>query len=608
MSLTVAATVLAATVAAVPAVVSTASPAAAGTSASGPTLRVEAQTAFSTFNPFTAYFDGDLEVIEAIYPMLLQTNKSGKPVPYLATKWSLSSNHLTWTFNLRPGLKWSDGKPLTASDVAWTYNLIMHNPAAGTANGSLVQNFKSVTAPNPTTVVIKTKKPQANVPYVVAGPTGIPVVPKHVWASKVKNLSSYRNQGPYPVVGYGPWTLTGYVPDQYATLAANKNFYAGPPAYHRLIVQYYSSSDAAVAALRTGALDEMGDGTLNATQFEALKHANGVSVYPTVSNDWTGIEINTGARTQSGKAFGDGNPLLKDPVIRKAIALAINRKELVSKVLDGLGIPGAGYLTPAYPQWSWKPSPSQAENYNPAEANKILDAAGYKRGPGGVRVDPKTHKPLSFRFGIHSDDPFDPQIAPYIVEWLGKVGIKLNVQPMSFNQLNTVLPKGDWDLLMDDWAQTPDPSYLFSIQTCGTLPKNTSTPGNTDAFFCNHKFDKLYNAQLTEFNQDKRVRDVRQMQSLLYNANVDIMLYYKDILDAVRTAGVKDYAYGSPNSQGLYPLQADYINWLDAKPVAGGSGGIGTGVAVGVPIAAVVIIGGIAIYALRRRRTAEERE
>lgn len=590
----------------VAAAASTASGSARGAAAStggGPTLRVEADTTFSTFNPFTAYFAADLQVIAGIYPELLQTSKAGLPEPYLATKWTTSANHLTWTFTLRPGLKWTDGTPLTAKDVAWTFDLIMTNPTAGTANGALVANFKSVTAPNPATVVITTTAPQSDMLYLVAG---IPVVPEHIWASQVKNLANYRNMSGFPVVGYGPWELTGYVSNQYATLTANKDFYSGPPAYHTLIVQYYSSSDAAVAALRTGALDETDN--LTATQYQALKGVKGILAVASQSNIWDAIEINTGARTRSGVTFGNANPALADPVVRKAIALAINRKELVSKVLDGLGVPGAGYLPPAYPQWWWTPPASVYEGYDPAEANAILNAAGYKRGPGGVRVDPKTHKPLVFRFGIHSDAASDEQIAPYIVEWLAAIGIKLTVQAMSFTQLNTVLPKGDWDILMDSWNTGADPSYLLSIQTCATLPRNQSTPGNTDAFFCDPAYDKLYNQQLTEFDTAQRVATVGKMQSLLYQANVDVILYYGDQLEGVRSAAVKNYFYGSPNAQGFYPQEDDFINWLDARPVVTPAPGTSVALVAGVPIVAVVLIGAAGFYALRRRRTAGERE
>lgn len=590
--------------AAVPAAVSTATAATASTSPGGPTLRVMSETSFSTFNPFTAYFDGDLNVINSVYPRLTEDNKTGNPVPYMATKWTTSADHLTWTFTIRPGLKWTDGTPLTASDVAWTYSLIMTNSAAGTSNGSLLGNFASVTAPNATTVVITTKKPQANMLYVGAT---IPVVPRHVWASHVKNLASFKNTAT-PVVGYGPWILTGFANNQYATLTANKDFYAGPPAFHTLIDQYYSNSDAAVAALRTGALDEVGEGNLTATQYQALKKAKGITVYPTESNAWTAIEINTGARTKSGKPFGDANPILKDPRVRKAIGLAINRKELVAKVLNGLGVPGAGYLPPAFPQFWWNPPASDNPGFNPALANQILDKAGYKKGKDGIRVDPKTRKPLSFRFGIHSDEATDQQIAPYVVEWLQAVGIKLTVQSMSFTQLNSVLPKGTWDLLMDGWATGPDPTYLLSIQTCGVLPDSPTSTGNTDAFYCNPAYDKLYSEQQTQFNAAQRTQTIDQMQNVLYNANADIILFYQNILEAVRTKDVSDFIYGKPDSSGFPPRQEVYLDWQDAKPADAPGGGTNLGLAVGVPVAAVVVIGAVAVYVLRRRRTAAERE
>ena len=106
------------------------------------TLTVPADTQMTTFNPFLSYYDGELNVIGAIYPALTMLDDQGKPIPYLADSWTTSSDKLTWTFKIHPGLKWSDGEPLTAEDAAWTFNLIMHNPVAATSNGSLVANFK----------------------------------------------------------------------------------------------------------------------------------------------------------------------------------------------------------------------------------------------------------------------------------------------------------------------------------------------------------------------------------------------------------------------------------------------------------------------------------
>ncbi len=580
-------------------------PTAASASSPGSTLRVVADTSFSTFNPFLAYFNGELAVLGSIYPTLTTINEQGKPAPYLATSWTTSADRLTWTFKIRPGLKWSDGKPLTAADAAWTLNLIMKNQVAATANGSLVANFASVTAPNATTLVITTKKPQANMLYVSVPITGIPIVPEHIWAKEVPNLAHFKNMS-FPVVGYGPWVLSGYVPNQYATLTANKSFFMGAPKYSKLIVQYFTNTDAAVAALRSGQLDEID--TLTSTEYKALASDKNIGRYPQVSNGWTGIELNPGAKTRSGKHFGNGNPALQDPRVREAIALAINRPLLVTKILDGLGVAGAGYIPPAYPQWTWTPPAGNALNYDPARANKILDAAGYKKGANGIRIDPKTHKPLVLRLGIHSDEITDAQMAPYISEWLQAIGIKVNVQSMSFNTLNAELPKGNWDMLSDAWTTGPDPTYLLSIQTCSDLPLNNGTGGNTDAFFCDPKFDQLFAQQSTEFSPAQRAQTVGQMQQILYNANVDIMLYYADSLSAVRSDQVKNFFYGKPTAQGVYPQQNLFINWRTATPIGGGAGGSSSSTLWIVLIVVVVLLAAAAVVLLRRRATAGQRE
>ena len=567
---------------------------------SGSVLRVEADSSFSTFNPFTAYDQADLKVVDVIYPTLTQTDENGQPVPYLATSWSISPDHLTWTFKIRPGLKWTDGVPITARDVAWTYNLVMTSQAAGTADGSLVGNFASVSAPNATTFVITTKQPQDDIPY-----TSLAVVPEHIWRGDVKDIGTFKNMT-FPVVGYGPWIATGYVPNQYVTLTANRHYYQGAPGFKTLIVQYFTSSDAAVAALRNGELDSVEN--LTPTQYETLKGAKDIGLYPSESDSWNAIELNPGARTRSGQRFGNGNPALADPVVRDAIALAINRHVLVDKVADGLAVPGGGFLTPAFPQWWWTPPAIGGFGYEPARASQLLTSAGYTMGPGGVRIDPKTHQPLDVRLGIHSDNGYDALIAPYLVEWLQAIGIRLTVQAMSFTELNTELPKGDWDILMDTWSTGYDPAYLLSTETCATLPADQSTPGNTDAFYCNPAYDKLYDHQLAEFSLTRRAQTIARMQGILYSANVDIILYYPDTLQAVRTDDVRDLFYGTKNERGFYPQQNVWINWWAARPAADAASSPDPALSIGVIVAVIAVLSAGGVLFIRRRATADERE
>lgn len=568
------------------------------------TLTVAVFTQISTFNPFTAFYDGELETINEIYPVLVQPDNDSKPVPSLAESWTTSADKLSWTFKLHPGLKWSDGQPLTAKDVAWTFNLMLTNKTAATANGSLVANFARVSAPDDDTVTIQTKTPQANMLYVV----GLPIVPQHVWEPKVANLKDYKNTD-FPVVGYGPFTLTGYKTDQYATLEANKDF-ALPPGkakFATVILRYFANSDSAVAALKTGEIDQVD--RLTATEYQTLKGQKGIEAYQQVGAHWTAVEVNSGARTVTGKKIGTGNPLLADPQVRLAIAYGIDRQTLVNKVYNGLGSPGAGYLPPAFPQWSWQPPADQLVGYDPAKANSVLDAAGYPRGSDGIRKDPKTGKALSFRLGIHSDSISDSQIAGYLTGWMKAIGIKLSLQAQSMTALNDNLAKGDWDLLMDGWGSGADPTYLLSIQTCSVLPQADGSGGNTDAFFCDPTYDKLYAAQQATFDESARKQVVQQMQQILYKANNDIVLYYQNDLAAYRTDSTKSLVNGSADDKGYYPFQVPGQMFLRVAP---GSSSSSSSSNIGVVIAIVVVVvvlllagGGLA---LRRRTTAGDRE
>jgi peptide/nickel transport system substrate-binding protein len=473
-----------------------------------------------------------------------------------------------------------------------------------------VSNFKKVTAPDPSTLVIKTKEPQANMLYLSIPDSGIPIVPEHIWKDHVSGLKNYRNLD-FPVVGYGPFVFTGFKTNQYAAMDANKDFFLGAPGYDHVVTNYYSNSDAAAAALTSGALDDLTG--LTPAQYKAMGTRSNLETYQTQSSGWTAVEINSGAQSRTGKPLGTGNPILKDIKVRQAIALGINRQELVTKVLNGLGTAGAGYLPPGYPQFFWKPSAAQSLDYDPARAKQLLDAAGYKMGSNGVRVAP-SGKPLEFRLGIHSDDANDAAIAPYLKEWMTAIGIKLDVNAMSYDQLNSNLAKGDWDLLMDGWSTGPDPTYLLSIQTCGTLPLDNGSSGNTDAFFCDPKYDKLYNKQVTQVDTQQRVATIAKMQSILYAANADLILFYKSGLSALRTDQVSDYLQGSKSAAGFYPLQHGFTSWWKAKPAAGAqsstqkakesSSNAAKWIGAGVLVVLLIGLGGFLV----RRRTASERE
>ena len=134
------------------------------------------------------------------------------------------------------------------------------------------------------------------------------------------------------------------------------------------------------------------------------------------------MEINSGAKTRTGKPIGTGNPILADPRVREAIALAIDRQKLVGKVLDGNGLAGAGYLPPGYPQCCWQPPASESRTTTRPRptASRRRRLQGRPTGSGPTR---RRGQALEFRLGIHSDDAGDASIAQYLEEWLKAIGI-----------------------------------------------------------------------------------------------------------------------------------------------------------------------------------------
>src|SRR5438067_11934059 len=207
-----------AALAAIPAAAA-ARPAAAAT---GRVLTVATNGSVDSLSPFLAQRALPTEIHRLIYDFLTNYDpKDDHAVPAMATSWSTSPDKLTWTYTIRSGMKWSDGVPVTTRDIAWTYHLMMTNKDAANANGTFVANFKSVTAPDDSTLVIVLAKPQATMLAL-----DIPVVPQHVWESHVSEIGTFNNDTSFPFVGDGPFILSGYRKDQYIQLDAN-------PAYWR---------------------------------------------------------------------------------------------------------------------------------------------------------------------------------------------------------------------------------------------------------------------------------------------------------------------------------------------------------------------------------------
>ncbi|MCX4844811.1 ABC transporter substrate-binding protein [Streptomyces sp. NBC_00893] len=568
------------------------------------TLTVAVAQSVDSLSPFLAQKLMSTSVTRLMYDFLTNYDpKDNHAVPGLATKWEPSADKLTWTYTIRSDSKWSDGQQATAEDAAWTFNKMMTDEAAAQANGNFVANFKKVTAPSPTQLVIELKEPQATMAAL-----DVPIVPKHVW-EKVGDFSKFNNDKAFPIVGNGPFVVTDYKVDQYVKLKANKDFWRGRPKFDELVFKTYKDQDSAVAALRKGEVSFVaGSPALTPAQAASLKGEKNIKVNEGPGRRFFALATNPGAQTEDGKKFGNGNKALLDQKVRQALFLSIDRKTVIDKVFQGHAVEGQGYIPPRFSAYHWQPTAEQSLAYDPAKAAKILDEAGY-RLKGDQRIG-KDGKPLDLRILCHATDPNDKAIGKYLKEWWGKLGIGLKVDCLD----NVSVPwyAGEYDLAFDGWSVNPDPDFVLGIHTCAALPARAKDSATTDNFICDKKYDELYKKQLAEYDPAKRADIVGEMQSWLYDSGYMSVIAYPNAVEAYRTDQIKSITT-MPEAAGNIYGQDGYWSWWSAAPASGdssdGSGGSGsTGVVIGIIVVVVVLAGGGLFIAKRRRNTADDRE
>lgn len=566
-------------------------------------LTVAVAQSVDSLSPFLASRLVSTSIHRLMYEFLTNYDpQDAHPIPGLATKWTPSADKLTWTYTIRSDSKWSDGQQATTEDAAWTFNKMMTDEGAATANGSYVGNFEKVTAPSPTQLVITLKKPQATMAAL-----DVPIVPRHIW-EKVGDFSEFNNDKSFPIVGNGPFVLTDYKADSYVRLKANKSFWRGAPKFDELVFRYYKDQDAAVAALRKGEVSFVaGAPALTPAQAESLKSVKNIRVNEAPGRRFYALATNPGARAANGEKFGDGDPSLLDERVRHALFMAVDRATLIDRVFQGHAVEGEGYIPPRFSTYFWKPSASQKLAYDPTKAAQLLDQAGYKKNGDGKRVG-KDGKPITYRILCHATDPNDKAVGQYLQEWWGDLGIGVTLDCL--DNVSDPWLAGTYDLAFDGWSVNPDPDFVLSIHTCGALPATPKDVGATDNFICDKKYDDLYTRQLAEYDPAERANIVKQMESRLYDLGYMNVMAYPNAVEAYRTDQIKSITTMPAKAGNIYG-QDGYWSWWSAVPAASDNSSddsVSTGVVAGTVGGLAVVLGAVVFFVMRRRASAEDRE
>ncbi|WP_237104983.1 ABC transporter substrate-binding protein [Nonomuraea sp. MG754425] len=474
-----------------------------------------------TFSPLAPGNGPDQLVMSFIFDSLYGADAAHTLRPRLAAAPPrVSADARTIIFTLRPGLKWSDGQPLTAQDVVFTYNALA-DPATGSAQtgrftavtgakeltDGRAATLDGVTAPDGRTVRITTSRPAAGLPGLIGA---LPILPRHVLGGQpAKGLGDHAFFTA-PTVGSGAFTFVRYETDQYVELAANPH-HRRPVSIRKVFLKPVTS-DVATAQLGTG---EMDLAQISATDLPAVRRLTDVKVVTARSPGFTRIAVN-----QSQERF-------KDVRVRRALLMAIDRRGLVDQVLGGAGTvvdsSFSGDLAPADAGYA----------YDPVEAKGLLAAAGW---------DPAARVTLAWVPGQRDRDT----AATVIQSQLQAVGVAVELKQVQVAELLASYAERTFDLaLFGGGNYATEPSTVAAIDACD---QGYPAGGNV-GHFCSEDLDELLARAETVGDPDARRELFRQAARVEHAEVPHLWLYNPDTIWAHRSGLTGFEPSGMPTNE-----------------------------------------------------------
>lgn len=483
--------------------------------AAGNTLVFDQAVAITSLSPEgfqPAGYPSGYEAAFAIYNGLVQFNAKLQIVPSLATGWHVSNAGRVWTFYLRHGVRFQDGTPFNASDVAYDFNRMI-NPADDTGALTLWGPVVKVAATGEYTVQITTKTPYAALLDVLAHGSGLIPSPAAMqkWGA---------NFGLHPV-GTGPYMLSSFQPGTQLVLKANPHFWGGTPKLSGITFNYVPDPQTRIAALQSGQADLI-DGVLsqNVAQLNSTPGVRTVSV--------PGLQ-------SFGISLDEQNPILASLAVRRALEEAIDVPAIIRTVYGGqataLTSPLAG-STPGHV--AQKPYP-----YNPAQAKALLAKAGWKPGGGGVLT--RAGKTMAFTMLV-PDTAYanGTTAAQAVASELGQIGVKVNLKVVPTASFFGLLrqPAATQEFQMALWGFNP--SFVYGgLQMADEFTANATPPTSPPTIwdFVWYNNSKV-SSEIAQANATIYAGPSRQIlgtaQSQVWNDAVYLWLYAPNLIIAER--------------------------------------------------------------------------
>ena len=505
-----------------------------------------------TFNPFNAKDNISAIMSEVMYDGLLTTHPvTGQPIPKLAKSFTVSDDGLNYTIYLRKGIKWSDGKPITADDVVFTWRDIIFAGRGNTSTrDSVIIDGKLPTVEKIDNYTVKFTTPKPFAPFIRVLST--PIAPKHIFESAVKKGNEYfdgylsTNTKPEDFVISGAFKLKEYVPAQRVVYEKNPNYYIinknneKLPYLDRLIYLIVGDLNNEVLKFEAKELDTISLQGSKVARYKAQEAYSDFTLHnlgPDTGTMYLALNLNN-RKDVKGKPYVEPKKQVwfQDKNFRKAVDLAVDRKNIVLNIANGIGAPlfTAESLNSIFLNKDLKSYEKDLK-----KSKELLTNSGFYWDKNSQLFD-KMGNRVEFDLYTNAGNTEREAIGVMIKQDLEDLGMKINFKPIEFNSLvNKLINTFDWDAVIMGFTGSPlEPNggknVMMSDGTLHVYNMRLDKDLNSPKYDFEKKIDELFikGALATKFEERKKYYD--EYQKIIYDEKPFIYLYAPTRIVAIR--------------------------------------------------------------------------
>ena len=484
-----------------------------------------------SLNPLTTSEVPASMVLASIFESLLESDNETQAVKArVAESWEASPDHLTYTFKLFKNACFSDGTPLTAQDVKFTFDKLMEPATAAPHLRNYFQDIASCEAVDDYTVRYTCKKPYFKHLRMIGS---LEILPKHIYSQGEFNQHP-NNRSP---IGSGPYVFESWNTGTDIVLARNEKYWSAKPHILKRVFKFITNANAACQVLERQEMDYMSfhiSPELWVTRASTPEFQAKFNEYKYYSAFYTYI------------VWNNRKPQFQDKMVRRALTMLLDRKLILETIYYGLGKQTVSDFFVESPEYDKTIEPWP---FDPAQAKQLLDAAGWKDTDGdGVRD--KDGVPFRFEIIIRSGSSEDEQVATVFQEELKRAGIAMTIRTLEWATLLERVDTRDFDAVRLGWAAPPVEEDPYQIWHSSQADKGSNYIG-----FKNEEADHIMEAARLEFDPDKRAEMYHRFDAILHEEQPYTFMFCISELEALdkRFAGVKVYKFGLDSREWWVP-------------------------------------------------------